>query len=137
MRKVKSANRKAKRRARRVRVKLRATSSKPRLSVLRSNKHIHAQIIDDAKGKTLAAASSLEIAGKKKTTKTGAAKMVGEALAKKAIALGIKEVVFDKGKYKYHGRIKALADGTRENGLQFSSHESREKSRTRIKGIKQ
>ena len=104
-------------------VKLAAgTSGRARLSVFRSSKHIYAQLIDDVKGATLAAASSLE-----KTTREGAktgadiaaAKAVGKLIAERAKEKGIKDVVFDRGGYLYHGRIKALADAAREGGLNF------------------
>ncbi|MEW8955384.1 50S ribosomal protein L18 [Clostridium sp.] len=104
----------------RVRKKVSGTSARPRLSVYRSEKNIYAQIIDDVAGKTLVAASSLD---KEFTNKVGsnkdAAKLVGEMVAKRAIENGIKDVVFDRGGYIYHGRIKELADGAREAGLQF------------------
>jgi large subunit ribosomal protein L18 len=92
-----------------------------RLSVFRSSKHIYAQVIDDAAGRTLAAASSLDAS--LKTLKTGAdtaaAAAVGKLLAERATAAGIKDVVFDRGGYMYHGRVKALADAAREGGLTF------------------
>jgi large subunit ribosomal protein L18 len=95
---------------------------RPRLSVFRSSKQIYAQIIDDEKGQTLVAASSIEKANREKL-KTGAdteaAKVVGKLIAERAAAKGVKEVVFDRGAYMYHGRVKALADGAREGGLQF------------------
>ncbi len=98
------------------------TSGRTRLSVFRSSKHIHAQLIDDLKGETVAAASSLEKSLREKN-KTGAnieaAKTVGKLLAERAIAKGIKDVVFDRGGYIYHGRVKALADAAREGGLNF------------------
>jgi len=111
------------RRKNRVRRALRASAyGRPRLSVHRSSKQIYAQIIDDAKGETLVSASSLEKANRE-SLKTGAdvsaAKTVGEQLARKAIEAGISEVVFDRGQYMYHGRIKALAEGAREGGLKF------------------
>ena len=109
----------AARRANRVRRAIKATG-RLRLSVHRSSKQIYAQIIDDAKGETLVAASSLEKSNRD-SMKTGAnveaAKTVGEQLAKKAVEKGISEVVFDRGQYMYHGRVKALADGAREGGL--------------------
>jgi large subunit ribosomal protein L18 len=109
------------RRAQRVRRSLAGNSGgRPRLSVFRSSKHIYAQLIDDAKGETLAAASSLE-KELKSTLKTGADKAaaaaVGKLLAERAKKAGIDKVVFDRGGYRYHGRIKALADGAREGGL--------------------
>ncbi|MBS4959951.1 MAG: 50S ribosomal protein L18 [Clostridiales bacterium] len=94
----------------------------PRLAVFRSNKHMYAQIIDDVAGNTLVAASTMEaeIASKVKYTSTiEAAQAVGEAIAKKAMEKGITEVVFDRGGYLYHGKVKALADAAREAGLQF------------------
>ena len=97
-----------------------AATGRARLSVFRSSKHIYAQVIDDVKGVTLAAASSLE---KDQRAKTGAnveaAKVVGKLLAQRAIEKGVKEVVFDRGAYLYHGRIKALGDAAREGGLKF------------------
>ena len=95
---------------------------RPRLSVFRSSKQIYAQIIDDEKGQTLVAASSIEKPNRE-SLKTGAnieaAKVVGKLLAERAAAKGVKEVVFDRGAYMYHGRVKALADGAREGGLEF------------------
>jgi large subunit ribosomal protein L18 len=97
-----------------------AATGRARLSVHRSSKHIYAQVIDDLKGSTVAAASSLE---KDMRSKTGAnvdaAKAVGKLVAQRAIEKGVKSVVFDRGGYLYHGRIKALADAAREGGLQF------------------
>jgi large subunit ribosomal protein L18 len=93
-----------------------------RLSVHRSGKHIYAQIIDDAKGETLAAASSLEKTMReslKSGANVNAAKAVGKAVAERAVAKGVKQVVFDRGSYLYHGRVKALADAAREGGLDF------------------
>lgn len=106
----------------RVRKKISGTAERPRLNVYRSTEHIYVQVIDDVKGVTLCAASTLEkgIAKKvAKLTKTEAAKAVGEEIAKKALALGIKEVVFDRGGYIYTGRVAALAAGAREAGLEF------------------
>jgi large subunit ribosomal protein L18 len=95
---------------------------KPRLSVFRSSKQIYAQIIDDAKGVTLAAASSLE-KSMRESLKSGAnveaARTIGKQLAERATAAGVKDVVFDRGAYMYHGRVKALAEGAREGGLKF------------------
>jgi large subunit ribosomal protein L18 len=109
------------RRTARVRHTLRrAAYGRPRLSVFRSSKHIYAQVIDDTKGVTVAAASSME---KDVRGKTGAnieaAKAVGKRVAERATAKGVKEVQFDRGAYLYHGRIKALADAAREGGLKF------------------
>ncbi|HEV8465880.1 MAG: 50S ribosomal protein L18 [Pseudolabrys sp.] len=104
-------------------VKLAAgTSGRARLSVFRSSKHIYAQLIDDVKGATLAAASSLEKTmreGAKTGADIAAAKAVGKLIAERAKEKGIKDVVFDRGGYLYHGRIKALADAAREGGLNF------------------
>jgi large subunit ribosomal protein L18 len=105
------------RRHRRVRAKISGTSARPRLSAFRSIKGLYLQLIDDEAKKTLASASSLEI--KDKEAKSQVAFKTGELLAKKALALNIKEVVFDRGAYKYHGRIKSAADGARSGGLQF------------------
>ena len=108
---------------RRTRVRLqvkRAANGRPRLSVFRSSKHIYAQVIDDLKGETLAAASSME---KDLRSKTGAnidaAAAVGKLVAERAVKGGVKEVIFDRGQYLYHGRVKALADAAREGGLSF------------------
>jgi large subunit ribosomal protein L18 len=112
------------RRKRRVRLKIRkgAAGRGLRLSVFRSSKHIYAQVIDDADGRTLAAASSLD-KGLRTKLKTGAdrtaAGEVGKLIAARAINAGIKEVVFDRGGYRYHGRVRALADAAREGGLSF------------------
>ena len=109
------------RRQQRVRTALKK-NGRVRLSVFRSGKHIYAQLIDDKQGKTLAAASSMdkELKGKLKSTSTvEAAKAVGEAIAKKAKDAKVKEVVFDRGGYLFHGRVKALADAAREGGLSF------------------
>jgi large subunit ribosomal protein L18 len=109
------------RRRRRVRTALRdRASGKPRLSVHRSGRHIYAQVIDDAAGKTLAAASTLDkdLKGKTGATKDGAA-VVGKTLAERAKAAGVSQVVFDRGGFLFHGRVKALADAAREGGLEF------------------
>jgi len=106
----------------RIRKKISGTAAVPRLNVFRSNAHIYAQVIDDASGRTLAAASTVEKdfkAGGTKVTKKEEAKKVGLAVAKKAAAAGVKQVVFDRGGYQYHGRVKELADGAREGGLEF------------------
>ncbi len=104
----------------RIRSRMSGNSQRPRLSVFRSNTEIYAQLIDDASGKTLMASSSKEKAmAKAKQSKLEKAKSVGAAIAKKAVEKGIKEVVFDRNGFLYHGRIKALADGARENGLKF------------------
>lgn len=105
---------------RRIRGKISGTADRPRLSVFRSNKQIYAQVIDDVAGKTLAAASSndKEIASKD-VPKIEKAKLVGQLLAEKAKQAEVETVVFDRGGYVYHGRIKSLADGAREGGLKF------------------
>ena len=107
----------------RVRAKLRKRSAgRLPLSVFRSSKHIYAQVIDDTEGRTLAAASSLDKdlrGGIKTGADIDAAKQVGRVLAERAIAAGVKEVVFDRGSYLFHGRVKALADAAREAGLSF------------------
>jgi len=123
------------RRHKRVRAKIKGTEERPRLSVFRSLKHIYVQLIDDTKGHTLMSASDLELKKmgqikKKKTVKkqdevkelgakTMVAYEVGRLVAGKALAKGIKEIVFDKGGYKYYGRVRAVADGAREGGLKF------------------
>lgn len=103
-----------------VRKKISGTAQRPRLCVYRSNTDIYAQLIDDLSSATLASASSRDkdIAAQK-GTKTSKSKMVGEAIAKKAVALGLSECVFDRGGFLYHGRVKAVADGAREGGLKF------------------
>ena len=109
-------------RHKRVRAKVEGTTSRPRLCVFRSLNHTYAQIIDDSQGHTLTSASTLdpeikeEAAGK---MKTGNAELVGLAVAKRALAKGINQVVFDRGGYKYHGRVKALAEAARQGGLKF------------------
>lgn len=106
-------------RHRRVRGKISGTASCPRLNVFRSNQHIYAQIIDDVNGVTLAAASSKEKDFEGNGSNKEAAKKVGLTVGKRAADKGITEVVFDRGGYLYHGRIKELADGARESGLKF------------------
>ena len=113
-----------KRRQARVRKQLVGTSERPRLNVYRSLNHIYAQIIDDTRGVTLAAASTIEpdlrtSDGQEGKNKTKQAKLVGELIAKRAKAVGIDQVIFDRGGYKYHGRVKALAEASREAGLKF------------------
>jgi large subunit ribosomal protein L18 len=114
--------RQRRRRSFRVRKRIRGTPERPRLSVARSHKHIAAQVVDDLSGKTLVAASSLDkkIVGKLRSGgNQGAAQAVGKAIAERAIAAGIKAVCFDRGCYKYHGRVAALANAAREGGLSF------------------
>jgi large subunit ribosomal protein L18 len=105
----------------RIRKKLQGTSERPRLNVYRSLNHIYVQVIDDLEGKTLVSASTAE--GKKEDRRTGgnvaAAKALGKTIAERAKAKGVTKVVFDRGGYIYHGRVKALADAAREAGLQF------------------
>jgi len=115
----KDKNETRKKRHRRVRSKLSGTTERPRLNVFRSLSHIYAQIIDDTTGRTLVSASSLEKGFDDSGTKKDDAKKVGLAVAKKALEAGIKEVVFDRGGYQYHGRVKELAEGAREGGLEF------------------
>jgi large subunit ribosomal protein L18 len=103
----------------RIRRKLKGTSERPRLAVFKSLKHIYVQVIDDAAGKTLVAASTHDKDAGARGANTAAAKAVGAAIAKKAKDKGITRVVFDRGGYVYHGNIKALADAARENGLEF------------------
>jgi len=121
------------RRARKIRAKISGTSKRPRLSVFRSNKGMYLQLIDDKKGRTLVSAHSSEInpstslGQRKKDTAAGSAEgkkvaiafELGKLIAKKAIDKKIKTIVFDRGGYKYHGRVKAIADGAREGGLEF------------------
>lgn len=95
------------------------TAERPRLTVFRSNAQIYAQLIDDLEGKTLLACGSLKNEGAQKVNKVEQAALVGKELAEKALAAGIKEVVFDRNGYLYHGRVKSLADSAREGGLKF------------------
>ncbi len=110
------------RRRRRVRTKISGTLERPRLNVFRSLEHIYAQVINDVDGRTLAAASSLdkelrsEMSGKTKKEQAG---LVGKAVAERAKAVGVETIVFDRGGFLYHGRVKALADGARQGGLKF------------------
>jgi large subunit ribosomal protein L18 len=110
------------RRHKRVRATIIGTAARPRLNVFRSLVHIYAQLIDDASGKTLVSASTVDselraqMAGKPKAEQ---AKLVGQAVATRAQAQGLKSIVFDRGGYRYHGRVKAVADGAREGGLEF------------------
>lgn len=107
----------------RIRAKVKGTAVCPRLNVFRSSKHVYAQIIDDVKGYTVVACSDSskqwDNEAMQQLTKTQMAKKVGEELAKKALKEGVETVVFDRGGYKYHGRVKALAEGAREGGLKF------------------
>ena len=106
----------------RVRAKVKGTASAPRLCVLRSLNHVYAQVVDDTRGHTLASASTLDpeiksvAAGK---TKMARSELVGSLVAKRALSQGIKQIAFDRGGYKYHGRVKALAEAARQDGLKF------------------
>jgi large subunit ribosomal protein L18 len=104
-------------RHKRVRSRISGTGEKPRLAVFKSNTHIYAQVIDDGSGKTIASSSSMEL--KTKAKKGDAAKEVGKAVAAKVLAKNIKKIKFDRGGFSYHGRIKSLAEGAREGGLEF------------------
>lgn len=109
-----------KRRHLRIRRKVVGTPERPRLNVFRSSRHIYAQVIDDTSGRTLLSASSLDPElGIKQGGNVAAAKQVGQLLGKRALAMGLTKVVFDRGGYIYHGRVKALADAAREAGLEF------------------
>ncbi|MGQ0794483.1 MAG: 50S ribosomal protein L18 [Deltaproteobacteria bacterium] len=119
-----SAKEKRNIRHQRLRKKLAGTSSAPRLSVFKSASHIYAQVIDDESGRTLASASTLtpkvkEIIGSEKKKNVETAKIVGALIGEIAVSLGVKKVRFDRGGYPYHGRVKSLADGAREAGLEF------------------
>lgn len=103
----------------RIRERMRGTPERPRLAVFRSLKHIYAQVIDDLAGRTLASASSAENAASANGGNIAGAKEIGKLVAERAVQAGIKKVVFDRGGYLYHGRIKALADAAREAGLEF------------------
>lgn len=103
----------------RVRQKISGTPEQPRLNVFRSNKHIYAQLIDDVNGKTLASASSFEAEVANDGNKVDQSKNVGKLLAERAKSAGIENVLFDRGGYLYHGRVKSLAEGAREAGLKF------------------
>ncbi len=118
----KDKNKIRKKRHLRIRNKISGTPERPRLNVYRSNKHMYAQIIDDVAGVTLATASTLDAEVKDATASTGsveAAKAVGELIAKRALEKEIEDVVFDRGGYIYHGRVKALSEAAREGGLKF------------------
>jgi len=107
-------------RHRRVRKKVRGTAARPRLTVFRSSRHVYAQVIDDVSGRTVASASTVETDAKGGATATvDAAKAVGKRVGERAKAAGIGAVVFDRGGFRYHGRVAAVADGARESGLEF------------------
>ncbi|MDD4519645.1 MAG: 50S ribosomal protein L18 [Alphaproteobacteria bacterium] len=117
---MKSSNIQFERRKRRTRYAIsQKASGRARLSIFRSEKNIYAQIIDDSIGKTLASASSLEKELKAKGSTVAGAEIIGKAVAERALKAGVKEVVFDRGGYIYHGRVKALADAARKTGLSF------------------
>ena len=107
------------RRHRRVRKRIRGAAERPRLAVYRSNKHIYAQVVDDASGRTLVAASSLDAEAEVKGDKKAAAKKVGELIAKRAKDAGVERVVLDRGGRLYHGRVRSVAEAAREGGLQI------------------
>lgn len=117
MNRIKRRNIKTKKRADRIRAKLFGESLKPRLSIFRSNKYTYAQAIDDATGKTLISASTKQI--KEGKTKSEKANLLGSVLAKKAKTAGIETMIFDKGSYKYHGRVKKVAEGLRQDGIKI------------------
>ncbi|OGZ35340.1 MAG: 50S ribosomal protein L18 [Candidatus Portnoybacteria bacterium RIFCSPLOWO2_01_FULL_43_11] len=116
---MRNKQKKRHRRHKRIRAKTFGTAKRPRFSVFRSNRHIYGQLIDDDKGRTLISVNDLEIKKKSETGKIKTAYETGQLIAKKALEKGIKEVVFDRGGYKYHGRVKAAAEGAREGGLDF------------------
>ncbi len=116
--KQKLLNQKRIRRVKRTRAKILGTAKRPQLSIFRSNRYIYAQLIDDENGKTLISASSFSIQ-KEKKSKANTVELLGELIAKEALKKGIKEAVFDRGKYKYHGKIKAVAEAARKNGLKI------------------
>ena len=120
---VKIAAREARyRRHARVRAKVKGTASRPRFCVFRSSNHVYAQVIDDSQGHTLASASTLEVEIKAMTdskTKTARSELVGTLVAKRALSKGINTVAFDRSGYKYHGRVKAVAEAARQEGLKF------------------
>jgi large subunit ribosomal protein L18 len=103
----------------RIRRKLRGTTERPRLAIFRSVAHIYAQVIDDVAGKTVVSASTVDKEGKTNGGNVAAAKTIGKLVAERAKEKGVKRVVFDRGGYQYHGRVKALADAAREAGLEF------------------
>lgn len=122
MRHQKLNNSRRLRRKFRVRNVLRGSSERPRLSVCRSNKHVYCQVIDDESGRTLASASTRDKSLREKIKNGGnrdAAKIIGSAIAERALAAGIQQVKFDRGRYRYHGRVAVLADAAREGGLKF------------------
>lgn len=119
MKRIKKINKIKKRRKARVRAKIAGTAVRPRLSVFRSNRHIFAQLIDDAAGKTLVSFSSQSLKKKEKLSKSMIAEMVGKSMAEEAVKQGITQAVLDKGPYRFHGRIKALTESARKAGLKI------------------
>ena len=122
MRQQKTTNKQRWRRTNRVRKKVRGDATRPRLSINRSNKHLYCQLIDDEAGKTIASASTRDQSLASKITYGGnvaAAKIVGEAIAERAKAVGVSQIRFDRGSYKFHGRVAELANAAREGGLEF------------------
>ena len=113
--KVESRNR----RHRRVRKKVRGTAERPRLAVFRSSKHIYAQLIDDVNGRTIASASTMEKDGRGAAANVATAKNVGQRIGERGKSAGVKGVVFDRGGFRFHGRVAAVAEGAREAGLEF------------------
>jgi len=107
------------RRHRRVRKKVRGTAARPRLAVFRSNKHVYAQVIDDVAGRTLASASTVEKSFEGPTGTVAAARKVGQLVGERARGAGVATVVFDRGGFRYHGRVAGVADGARESGLEL------------------
>ena len=120
-RKIKLRDKRRARKVKRIRKKLLGTAERPRLAVFRSSKQIYVQAVDDLGGRTLAASSSIdkELRSGLSGTKTEVAKKVGEAVARRLVDQGVKQAILDRRWYKYHGRVKALADGAREGGLEF------------------
>lgn len=116
---MKSSSQARVKRHRRIRKKVTGTAERPRLAVFRSNKHVYAQIIDDVSGRTLASASSVDPTLRSDSNSVESAGKVGSLIAQRAVDAGVSSVVFDRGGFKFHGKIKALADGAREKGLQF------------------
>ena len=120
MNRAKNTNKKIERRKNRTRSKILGTAKKPRLSVFRSNRFTYIQLIDDENGKTLLSASTKSLSKKETSLKQlEQAKLLGKLLASKAVEKGFNEVIFDRGSYKYHGKIKSVAEGAREGGLKF------------------
>ena len=119
MKRVVDKRRKRLRRKRHIRKLVRGTTARPRLSVFKSNKHLYAQVVDDATGATIASVSNLEAAHRELKTNVADAAKIGEVLGQRIIEKNIKQVVFDRNGYPYHGIIKALAEGTRKAGVEF------------------